>query len=49
MEQMHPGEAHEYIDEMMGGEGSESLKQVHINIVRRIYSGLIFLEYSGCL
>lgn len=39
MEQMHPGELHERMDAMMGGEGSASLRQVHINIASSFYCG----------
>ena len=39
MEQMHPGDLHERMDTLMGGEGSVQLKNVHINLGKTFYCG----------
>jgi hypothetical protein len=39
MDQMHPGEAHKIMDKIMGGEGSEELRLMHIRIARNFYCG----------
>ena len=37
MEQMHQGEAHEMMHKMMGGEDSETTRQMHISMAKSIY------------
>ncbi len=37
MESMHPGVAHERMDEIIGGKGSESLRKMHIQMGQRYF------------
>ncbi len=39
MEQMHPGDQHTAMENMMGGEGSDAVKQAHIGLAKRFYCG----------
>ncbi|MBI2135468.1 hypothetical protein HYU06_00160 [Candidatus Woesearchaeota archaeon] len=39
MEQMHPGGQHEVMENMMGGDGSETVKSAHITMAQHMYCG----------
>ena len=49
MEQLHPGERHEFMDRIMGGEGSVQLRQVHIIMARSFYCGESKAMSSGMM
>mgnify|MGYP001614487848 CR=1 FL=1 len=49
MEQMHPGDAHELMHEMMGGHDSELTKNMHVNMARSIYCGETNQDMMGMM
>ncbi|HQT44642.1 MAG TPA: hypothetical protein PLO51_01570 [Candidatus Micrarchaeota archaeon] len=51
MELQHPGAAHDYVEAMMGGDGSVSLKNAHIQMAQVLYCGRTDtpLTYGGMM
>ncbi len=49
MEQMHPGKLHEIMDQRLGGEGSEALRNVHIALAKSFYCGDQSMLSSGMM
>lgn len=51
MELQHPGDQHEAMDEMMGGEGSENLRSMHIAMAKSAYCGESYgmMGYGGIM